>query len=125
VNQGFNSLSNEGFDPQGLLNRVHGDMALLRELVDLFATEVPGMLAGIERAIQQGSPSELQKASHKIKGSMLQFSAHGAANTALRLEKNAQAGSMADSGMLLEKLRSEINVLQQTLRAMLQNGQTS
>jgi HPt (histidine-containing phosphotransfer) domain-containing protein len=123
LNQGFNSLSNEGFDRQGLMDRLHGDLALLRELVDLFATEVPGMLAGIERAIQQGSPSELQKASHKIKGSMLQFSAHTAANIALQLEKNAQAGFMGESGMLLEKLKKEISVLQQTLRAMLQNGQ--
>lgn len=123
MNQGFNSLSNEGFDRQGLMDRLHGDLALLRELVDLFATEVPGMLAGIESAIQQGSPSELQKASHKIKGSMLQFSAHTAANIALQLEKNAQAGSMGESGMLLEKLKKEISVLQQTLRAMLQNGQ--
>ena len=123
MNQGFNSLSNEGFDRQGLMDRLHGDLALLRELVDLFATEVPGMLAGIEKAIQQGSPSELQKASHKIKGSMLQFSAHAAANIALQLEKNAQAAFMDESAMLLEKLKEEINVLQQTLRAMLQNGQ--
>jgi len=117
-------LKHEGFDPQGLLKRVHGDLALLRELVDLFATEVPGMLAGIEKAIQQGSPSELQKASHKIKGSMLQFSAHAAAKIALQLEKNAQAGLVGESAMLLEKLKKEINVLQQTLRAMLQNGPT-
>jgi HPt (histidine-containing phosphotransfer) domain-containing protein len=115
-------LKHEGFDPQGLLNRVHGDMTLLRELVDLFAAEVPGMLAGIEKAIEQGSPSELQKASHKIKGSMLQFSAHSAAKIALQLENNAQTGLMRESGMLLEKLKKEINVLQQTLRAMLQNG---
>jgi len=117
-------LNSAGFDPQALLDRVHGDLTLLRELVDLFATEVPGMLAGIEEAIQQGSPSELEKASHKIKGSLLQFSAHTAANIALQLEKNGQAGSMAESGMLLKGLKKEIYVLHQTLRAMLQNGCT-
>jgi HPt (histidine-containing phosphotransfer) domain-containing protein len=117
-------LNSEGFDPQALLNRVHGDLTLLRELVDLFAAEVPGMLARIEKAIQQGSLSELEKASHKIKGSMLQFSASTAANIALELEKNGQAGSMAESEMLLENLKKEINVLHQTLRAMLQNGPT-
>lgn len=103
---------------------MHGDLILLRELVDLFAMEVPGMLSAIEKAIQQGSPSELQKASHKIKGSMLQFSAHAAAKIALQLEKNAQAGLMGESGVLLEELKREINALQQTLRAMLQNGPT-
>ncbi|HEY4677761.1 MAG TPA: Hpt domain-containing protein [Candidatus Angelobacter sp.] len=117
-------LNSDGFDPQALLDRVHGDLTLLRELVDLFAAEVPGMLARIEKAIQQGSPSELEKSSHKIKGSLLQFSAHAATNIALRLEKDGQAGSMAESGMLLENLKKEINVLHQTLRAMLQNGLT-
>jgi len=121
LNQGLNLLNNEDFDPRALLDRVHGDLNLLRELVDLFATEVPGTLARLEKAIQQGSASELEKASHKIKGSMLQFSAHAAANIALQLEKSGQTGSMDGTGMLLEKLTQEINVLYQTLRAMLQN----
>lgn len=115
-------MKREGFDPEALLNRVHGDLNLLRELVDLFAVEVPGMLARIEKAIQHGSASELEKASHMIKGSMLQFSAHEAANTALQLEESGQAGSMAGTQILLEKLRREIDALQQTLRAMLQYG---
>ena len=117
-------MNREGFDPQALLDRVHGDLTLFRELVDLFATEVPEMLARIEKAILQGSASELEKASHKIKGSMLQFSAHAAANIALQLEKSGQTGSMDGTGMLLEKLTQEINVLYQALRAMLQNRAT-
>jgi HPt (histidine-containing phosphotransfer) domain-containing protein len=121
LNQRLNLLNSEDFDPRALLDRVHGDLNLLRELVDLFAAEVPGTLARIEKAIQQGSASELEKASHKIKGSMLQFSAHAAANIALQLEDSGQTGSMDGTGMLLEKLTQEIDVLYQTLRAMLQN----
>jgi HPt (histidine-containing phosphotransfer) domain-containing protein len=117
-------VDSEGFDPQALLDRVHGDLNLLRELVDLFAIEVPGMLSRIEKAIQDGSPSEMEKASHKIKGSMLQFSAQTAANIARQLEESGQTGSMAGTGMLLEKLRKEIDVLLHTLRAMLQNSPT-
>lgn len=104
------------------MDRVHGDLQLLRELVDLFAVEVPRMLARIEKAIQHGSASELEKASHMIKGSMLQFSAHEAASIALQLEESGQAGSLAGTQVLLEKLRREIVALQQTLRAMLQHG---
>ena len=118
----MNPLSSDGFNTQALLDRVHGDLNLLRELVDLLAAEVPGMLARIEKAIQDGSPAEMEKASHKIKGSMLQFSAQKAANIARQLEESGQTGSMAGTGMLLEQLRKEIDALQQTLRAMLQNG---
>lgn len=96
-------MNREVLDPQALLDRLHGDLNSLQELVDLFGMEAPGILAGIEKAIQQGSASELEKASHKIKGSMLQFSAY-AANFALQLEESVQTGSMQGAGMLLEKL---------------------
>jgi HPt (histidine-containing phosphotransfer) domain-containing protein len=114
-------LKSEHFDSGALWNRVHGDLTLLRELVDLFAAEIPGMLAKIEKAIQQDSPSDLEKASHKIKGSMLQFSAHAAADIALQLEENGRLGSMAGTGNLLQKLRQEISELQQTLDAMVRD----
>lgn len=118
----LNPLKSEHFDPDALWNRVHGDVTLLRELVDLFVAEVPGMLAGIDQAINYGSPSDLEKASHKIKGSMLQFSAHAAAAIALQLEENGRIGSMAGTESLLQKLRQEISELQQTLHAMVRDG---
>jgi HPt (histidine-containing phosphotransfer) domain-containing protein len=118
----LNLLKSEHFDPDALWNRVHGDVTLLRELVDLFAAEVPVMLATIEKAIRQGSPSDLENASHKIKGSMLQFSAHAAANIARQLEENGRIGSMARAGDLLQNLRQEISGLQQTLAAMARDG---
>jgi HPt (histidine-containing phosphotransfer) domain-containing protein len=119
---GLNLLKSEQFDPDALWNRVHGDVALLRELVVLFAAEVPVMLAAIEKAIKQGSPSDLENASHKLKGSMLQFSAHAAANIARQLEENGRIGSMARAGNLLQDLRQEISELQQTLDAMVLHG---
>jgi len=118
----LNLLKSGHFDPDALWNRVHGDVTLLRELVDLFAAEVPVMLATIEKAIEQGSPSDLENASHKIKGSMLQFSAHAAANIARQLEENGRIGSMARAGDLLQNLRQEISGLQQTLDAMARDG---
>lgn len=118
----LNHLKSEHFDPDALWRRVHGDMTLLRELVELFAAEVPGMLARIEKAIEHGSPSDLEKASHKIKGSMLQFSAHAAAAIALQLEEIGRIGSMAGTERLLQKLRQEISELEQILRAMVRNG---
>jgi HPt (histidine-containing phosphotransfer) domain-containing protein len=117
----LNHLKSEHFDPDALWDRVHGDATLLRELVDLFAAEVPGMLARIEKAIRHGSPSDLEKASHKIKGSMLQFSAQAAAGIALQLEENGRIGSTASTESLLQKLRQEISELQQTLYAMVRD----
>jgi len=111
-------LKIEHFDRQSLWDRVAGDPELLRELVDLFAAEAPRMLARIEQAIKDGSPSGLEKASHKIKGSVLQFSAHTAAAIALELEENGRRGSMTGAEVLLKKLKHEVDLLQQTLHVM-------
>lgn len=114
----FNHLNSESFDPASLWNRVDGDMDLLRELVELFAQEVPRMLAQIEDAINHRSASDLEKASHKLKGSVLQFSARAASAIALELEENAREGSTAGSELLLGKLKQEIDALQATLQTM-------
>lgn len=114
----FNNLKSERFDPESLWNRVDGDLDLLRELVELFVEEGPRMLAEIEMAIEVGSASDLEKASHKIKGSVLQFSARAAAAIALELEENGRLGSLAGAERLLKTLRQEIDLLQQTLHAM-------
>ena len=57
----LNPLKSEHFDPDALWSRVHGDLTLLRELVELFAAEVPGMMAKIDKAIKRGLPSESGK----------------------------------------------------------------
>jgi HPt (histidine-containing phosphotransfer) domain-containing protein len=118
----FNNLKSERFDPESLWNRVDGDLDLLRELVELFGEEGPRMLAEIEMAIEAGSASDLEKASHKIKGSVLQFSARAAAAIALELEENGRLGSLAGAERLLKTLRQEIDLLQQTLNAMVRGA---
>lgn len=118
----FNNLKSERFDPESLWNRVDGDLDLLRELVELFVEEGPRMLAEIEMAIEAGSASDLEKASHKIKGSVLQFSARAAAAIALELEENGRLGSLAGAERLLKTLREEIDLLQQTLHAMVRGA---
>jgi HPt (histidine-containing phosphotransfer) domain-containing protein len=114
----FNHLNSERFDPESLWNRVDGDMDLLRELVELFAEETPRMLSQIEDAIKHGSAAEIEKGSHKIKGSVLQFSARAAAAIALELEENARLGCVEGSEVLLERLKQEVEVLQATLQTM-------
>jgi HPt (histidine-containing phosphotransfer) domain-containing protein len=114
----FNHLKSERFDPESLWDRVDGDLELLRELVEIFAQEGPRMLARIQEAIAQGSASDLEKASHKIKGSVLQFSGHAAAAAANELEEKGRNGSVAGAEPLLSKLRNEIDLLEGTLNSM-------
>jgi len=115
-------LKSERIDAEALKNRVDGDLDLLRDLAALFAEEAPRLLGQIELAIQQGSATELEKASHKMKGSVLQFSAAQAAAAALELEQKGKSGSVAGAGAMLDRLREEIALLEEALRTMLNDS---
>jgi HPt (histidine-containing phosphotransfer) domain-containing protein len=115
-------LKSERIDAEALKNRVDGDLDLLRDLAALFAEEAPRLLGQIELAIQRGSAIELEKASHKMKGSVLQFSAAAAASAALELEQKGRSGSVAGAEVMLDGLRNEIALLEEALRTMLSNG---
>ena len=116
------ALKSERIDAEALKNRVDGDLDLLRDLAALFAEEAPRLLGQIELAIQQGSAIELEKASHKMKGSVLQFSAAAAASAALELEQKGRSGSVAGAGEMLDRLKDEIALLEEALRTMLSGG---
>jgi len=115
-------LTSEPIDAEALKNRIDGDLDLLRDLAALFAEEAPRLLGQIELAIQQGSAIELEKASHKMKGSVLQFSAAAAASAALELEQKGRSGSVAGAGVMLDRLRVEVALLEEALRTMLSGG---
>jgi HPt (histidine-containing phosphotransfer) domain-containing protein len=117
-NLSFSHLKSERFDPQSLWDRVDGDMGLLLELIDVFAEEGPKMLSKIDEAISHGSALELEKAGHKMKGSVLQFSASTAAAIAAKLEEKGKSGSVAGAGLLLDQLKLEFDLLQKSLNSM-------
>jgi two-component system sensor histidine kinase/response regulator len=119
------SSGRAAFDPTSLLERVSGDRELLRELVDLFAQECPGMLSDIESAVKEGNASALQRASHKMKGSVLQFSAAGAGAIAGALEAMGKTGSLTDAAQDYLKLKVEIESLLKGLKLMVSENAVS
>ncbi len=57
-------------DREEIERRFTGEMALFKELIDLFAAHCPDFLAGIRQAIERGDAPALQSASHLLKGSV-------------------------------------------------------
>ncbi|HEX3093534.1 MAG TPA: Hpt domain-containing protein, partial [Candidatus Angelobacter sp.] len=117
-------MKNKHFDPESLWRRLDHDRDLLRELVAVFAVEAPQLLAQIEKGIRASLPCDVKKASHKLKGSLLQFSARTAVAAAQELEEKAQNGLVAGAAPLLNTLRHEIDQLREGLNAMV-GGQPS
>jgi len=115
---GPTTLKNKHFDSESLWRRLDHDRDLLRELVTVFAVEAPQLLARIEKGIRAGLANDVKNASHKLKGSLLQFSAPAAVAIAQELEEKAENGLVAGAVPLLNRLRHEIDLLREGLNAM-------
>ena len=93
------------------LERVEGDVDLLREMIDIFLEECPRMLADIEHAVAVSDPRALHYAAHTLKGSVSNFAAPGAATASFALEKMGRQREFAQAAAALVALKNEITRL--------------
>ena len=93
-------------------------MQLLREVVEIFAAEYPEMMRQIEQAMNQADVEQLRKVSHKLKGSLLQFSAPAASGAAADLEHLATNDALEGARPVVQKLVAEVDWLMGMLRKM-------
>ena len=117
----FQGLESESFDPLSLWERVNGDMDLLRDLVQLFAVEYPDLLLNIKSAIERGSSTDVQRLSHKLKGSALQFSGKLAAAAAGKLEEMGRTESLDGADATMVTLQIEVVRLMESLKVMVRS----
>jgi len=112
------SLTTDSFDPVSLLERVNGDAELLRDLVDLFSQEYPRLLQSLRTAVEQRSAADIQKLSHKLKGSLLQFSGRESVAAAGKLEEMGKAKTLECVVQVFTKLEKAVDILIADLRSM-------
>lgn len=114
----FDRLKSSSFDPRDLWDRLNGDVELLRDMVEIFLEQYPGMLQGIAAAIERGSFQDVQKSSHSLRGAALNLSGVGAATLAESLERKGQEKSLQGATQVLASLEREIAVLAESLHSM-------
>ena len=114
----WESLKSERFDPFVLWRVVGEDMQLLSHVVHIFSNEYPGMLRDLEDGVRARDAGALRRASHKLKGSLLQFAAPLAASAAADLERCANNDGMENAPALIEAVKKETDFVIQMLRAM-------
>jgi len=97
------------FDPRTAVARLHGDRALLQELLEMFFTECPGMVADIRRAVATSDAEALRRAAHALKGSVANFAAPRPVDAARRLEKMGIDGDLGSAGAALDDLEQALD----------------
>lgn len=96
------------FAIEAVLARMSGDTQLLSEVVGLFQSDCPRMLAQMREAIERGEHTVLVRAAHTIRGSLDLFGLSAASKAALDLESSGQQGDMRQAAQALSVLQKEV-----------------
>jgi PAS domain S-box-containing protein len=105
------------FDPDTAMASVDGDAALLAEVVRIFREESPRAITEIDRAIRDGEAASLDRAAHRLKGSLGTFGARSATALARQLETMGRSGDLHGTGDVAVALGAELGRLGQALDA--------
>ena len=108
----------EPMDRRALVDRLDGDSELLSELIDIYLSESPPLLAAAQRALQDEHGQELARLAHTIKGSVGNFLAQAAFQKAERLEAFAQQGDFLRAQEAMSALEQEMERLGRALLAL-------
>ncbi len=111
-------LTNAPFDRNDVLARVDGDRALLAEMVAIFRTEHPRLLANLRQCVGNADARGVQEAAHAIRGTVGNFGAHAAAEGARTLEVMGQEGVLTGAGAGVARLEREVDRLERNLVQM-------
>src|SRR5262245_8186842 len=109
----------EAFDRQAVLDRFSGDLDLLRHIAELFSSSAVIWLKEIHEARANQDLSHLRRVAHTLKGSVGNFLAQNAAGAALRLQKLAEAGDVAQLDPAIAALEQEVARLREGLDKIL------
>jgi HPt (histidine-containing phosphotransfer) domain-containing protein len=105
-----------------LLDRVEGDRELLKEVVDLFRTTYPGMLADVKQAVDRRDAPALMRSAHTLKGVVANFGAKAAYAAALRLENQGRAQDLGPADEAYAALAAAVERLAAALTRLLDEG---
>ena len=109
-------------DAPALLARVSGSRDTLRELLDLFEADYPGLLSQARDAARAGDLATLQRSAHSLKGMAATFSAPRALAATVHLEEICREADPVLVEAACREVEHEIERLQPALRALAGEG---
>ena len=107
--------SQEVLDESTLRARFEGEPELLRDVVNLYLEDYPNLLGGIRGAVERGDARALERAAHKLKGTVANFAARAAYDAALRMEVMGREGHLEQAAEALQDLESALKELRPVL----------
>ena len=94
----------ENFNRDEFVRRNIGDIALCRDVAEIFFDHGPEYLQAVRTALEIGDSEALRQSSHKLKGAAANLSLPKVAETASLIEEAAKINRLDDAGILLPEL---------------------
>jgi CheY-like chemotaxis protein/HPt (histidine-containing phosphotransfer) domain-containing protein len=116
------AASTPAIDRKSVLDRVEGDVGLLKEMVEILRAEYPPLLSEISRCLNASDAKGLERAAHALKGAVSNFGAPIAYDGALRLERAGRDGHLGEAAQALEGLEGEMERLMDGLGVLLEQS---
>jgi signal transduction histidine kinase/DNA-binding response OmpR family regulator/HPt (histidine-containing phosphotransfer) domain-containing protein len=105
------------FDRDGMLKRLDGDEALLREVIDLFLQDCAVLTDSIEQAVRRGDARDILAAAHRLKGAASNLAAPALTEAARALEIIGERGLVSEAMPAWQRLSAEADRLLGVLRS--------
>jgi CheY-like chemotaxis protein len=105
-------------DLEEVLARLEGDRELLSEMAALFLEEYPKLHSNIKTALLHQDAKALERAAHRLKGSVGNFAALKAFEAARQLERMGRYGDLTHATAALATLEKELSRLQPILTTL-------
>lgn len=99
-----------------LLQQLGGDVAMLREIVDLFLDDTPRLLGAIGDCLSRGDAVGARRTAHTLAGSSGNFDAPRVVELARVVEAHARDGRLDEAGVALTQLDAAVQPLLEALR---------
>ena len=105
-------------DQRLLHERIGDDPQLMRELAQIFLDTGPGLLQHIHDAMADNNAHDLREAAHALKGSVGNFAAGAAHDSAHKLEAMGASGTLTDAAKEFAVLEREMAALTSELLSL-------
>ncbi|MFZ2807470.1 MAG: Hpt domain-containing protein [Desulfosalsimonadaceae bacterium] len=107
------------FDYDDFMERMDGDMDLLKEVIEIFLEDAPNLVAALRLAVSNRNGEAMERAAHTLKGAAANISAKRLQQLSHIMQETIKKGDVAHMERLFTDMETHYEVLDRVLRARL------
>lgn len=109
----------DGLDRKAALDRVGGDLDLLKDIAHVFLDDCPRSLEELRLAAARGDCPTVERVAHGLKGAASNFGASRVVAAGFAIEKMGRAGKLDHFAMAMATLEAALGALLRELEALI------